>query len=273
MVEALEGRALLAVAGSLDSSFGGGYGFATAPLDVPVASVVSDGTFPFEYGYSASADSVNALPGGNILVTGTVLTYNGALGTAAALSVEELNAEGSLDTSFGTNGRVQVPIIVTQGSSFIDAATVQSFQVSVQPSGQILLASATIATSGNSTTYYVARLNADGSLDTTFGTGGVAEYPAAATTPVADRIQHVATALLQSDGKIVLAGDSYAGFSAVRLNTDGSLDTTYGTDGTVTVPVTLNTLTMNTAVSAAIQSDDQVVLAGTAATGEIFGGQ
>ncbi|WP_437765577.1 delta-60 repeat domain-containing protein [Sorangium sp. So ce281] len=82
----------------------------------------------------------------------------------------------------------------------------------------------------------VARFKTDGSFDTTFGTNGVARVNVVAgkTTETARGI------VLQSDGKIVLAGQvehdpsatpSDADLAVVRFNTDGTLDTTFGTGG------------------------------------------
>ena len=76
------------------------------------------------------------------------------------------------------------------------------------------------------------RFNADGTLDTTFGTGGLVQI---------DFDQFAA--VLQSDGKIVTAGsfldvDPFQrGFALARFLPDGSLDTTFGTDGRVNTDV------------------------------------
>ena len=93
-----------------------------------------------------------------------------------------------------------------------------------------------------------------GSLDTSFGTGGIV------TTSVGSN-PAIALALgIQSDGKIVAAGQSYNGshyvFTLVRYNvTDGSLDTTFSTGGIVTAPVGFS-------YALGIQSDGKLVAAG-----------
>src|SRR5687768_8077944 len=73
-------------------------------------------------------------------------------------------------------------------------------------------------------------LAADGSLDPTFGTGGKV------MTDFGSTDEGLAVAL-QSDGKIVVVGKSYDGsnfdFALARYNSDGSLDTTFGTNGRV----------------------------------------
>ena len=142
-----------------------------------------------------------------------------------------------------------------------------NYQMAVQPNGQIVLASNSTDASGNST-YLAFRLNTNGSLDTTFGTDGIAEYPTDVTTPNADRIDNIVGVLFQTNGQIILAGsansqtDENGGLSAVRLNTDGSLDTTYGDDGTATVPDPSGGLTGLDATSATMLASGQVVLAG-----------
>jgi len=86
-----------------------------------------------------------------------------------------------------------------------------------------------------------------GSLDPTFGTGGIATTPA--TT--------AASAALQSDGKIVVAGSGSNGAAVLRYNTNGSLDSTFGSGG----QVTLNDNNSGPAFAVAIQSDGKILVA------------
>ena len=98
---------------------------------------------------------------------------------------------------------------------------------------------------------------ADGELDTTFGTGGKV------TTAVGLGDDEAFSVVLQSDGKIVAAGYSYNGsnyvFAVDRYNIDGSLDTTFDTDGKVTTAVGLGE---DFAISVVLQSDGKIVAAG-----------
>jgi uncharacterized delta-60 repeat protein len=252
-LEPLEPRALMAVAGSLDPGFGAGHGLATASLGVPI--VVGSGGL----GTYAYAGPTIALADGNILVSSMITEYPTST-DSSAFEVEELNANGSVDTAFGTGGRVLLPIA-------LDQITVMA----AQANGQILLASTTSSSSAAGETYMVVRLNANGSVDTSFGAGGVAEYPAGITTPTNDRIEAIESVVPESDGKILLAGSSFGGFSAVQLNADGSLDTAYGTDGTATVPVNVDGATDPTAVLPAIQANGQLVMAGTVNLTDNFG--
>ena len=95
------------------------------------------------------------------------------------------------------------------------------------PAGQILISGETSASGGGD--FAVARLTASGALDTSFGTGGKAVVDFGGDDSANDLA-------LQSDGKIVLAGQTTAGtgggdFAVARLTAAGALDTSFGTAG------------------------------------------
>ncbi|RZJ65974.1 MAG: T9SS type A sorting domain-containing protein [Flavobacterium sp.] len=129
---------------------------------------------------------------------------------------------GSLDATFGTGGQV-----ITSINTGADKA----FGVALQADGKIVVAGMTTnATTGKD--FAVVRYNWNGSLDTTFGTGGIV------TTDVQLGSEDEANSIaIQADGKIVLAGYSDDGSqkkgALVRYNTDGSLDTSFNTTGKV----------------------------------------
>jgi uncharacterized delta-60 repeat protein len=101
------------------------------------------------------------------------------------------NADGGLDTSFGSGG------IAT--SEFIGSDVDMSNAVVVQPDGKVI---AVGATSGASTSEFaLARYNVDGSLDTSFGTGGQIATPFPGF-PIAS----ARSVALEPDGKIVVGG-------------------------------------------------------------------
>ena len=130
--------------------------------------------------------------------------------------VARYNADGSLDSSFGTGG-----IVSTDFAGGSDTANT----VLVQPNGKI------VAVGQSGTDFGLARYNPDGSLDPSFGTGGLVTTNFGATD-VAN------AALLQPDGKIIAVGTSDAGgtndFALARYNSNGSLDSIFGTGGLVT---------------------------------------
>jgi len=131
-------------------------------------------------------------------------------------------AAGSLDPSFGIGGKV-----ITSINTGADKAN----GVAIQADGKIIVAGVTTSVvTGND--FVCVRYNADGTLDTTFGTGGIV------TTDVQLGSDDVASDVaIQSDGKIILGGSSDDGSqkkaALVRYNTDGTLDTSFGTSGKV----------------------------------------
>src|SRR5439155_1004806 len=145
----------------------------------------------------------------------------------AALQVLPLAAwasPGDLDPSFGTGGQVITPI-----SSGYDAANA----LVVQPDGKLVAAGH--AYNAGNIVFALVRYNADGSLDTTFGTGGKV------TTSIGGVDDEAFALVLQPDGKLVAAGyaasaTTYA-FALVRYNSSGSLDTSFGTGGKVTTAI------------------------------------
>jgi uncharacterized delta-60 repeat protein len=121
--------------------------------------------------------------------------------------------------------------------------------VAVQPDGKILV------TGYTSDGFHVfqtglVRYNANGSLDTTFGSGGmVVSFDGGSSVAV------------QSDGKILVAGDSTGyGFTLVRYDANGSLDTTFGSDGKVTTG--FSDTEYSKAEQVAVQSDGKILVAG-----------
>lgn len=137
--------------------------------------------------------------------------------------------DGSLDTSFGTNGKV-----VTDIYGLGDEA----HDIVVQSDGKILVAGFCRVSVGNSD-FCVVRYNTDGSIDTGFGINGVASVNIVAFSSNNNSSDEAQRVFIQNDGKIVLTGlstnrsnsDDY--YAAARFNSDGVLDTTYGTNGTV----------------------------------------
>ncbi len=162
--------------------------------------------------------------------------------------------DGSLDTTFDTDG-----ITTTNTAQSFIASGARA--VTVQSNGKI------VAVGGGDRAIVVVRYNTDGSLDTTFDTDGITT-----TTSVSgdDSVEGNAMAL-QSDGKIVAAGALDGDFAMVRYNTDGSLDTTFDTDGITTTNI--NPESYDFATAMALQSDGKIVVAGEYRTGGAAGGR
>jgi uncharacterized delta-60 repeat protein len=140
------------------------------------------------------------------------IVVGGFAGGGFALA--RLMADGSPDASFGTGGQVL--------SDLSPGAGEFAYGMALQADGRIVLAGQ--ADGGSGVVVTLARYNPDGSLDTTFGAGGLvfSGFPGGANAVA-----------VQSDGRIVVAGFS---FLVTRFNADGTLDTGFGSGGQVAVP-------------------------------------
>ena len=141
-----------------------------------------------------------------------------AIVLVALMVATVLAAAGDLDTTFGTGGIVTTDL----GSSDDEAA-----DVVIQADGKI------VAAGHSGGKFALARYNSDGSLDTTFGTGGLVTTAPPGTTDAV-----LSGLAIQSDGKIVGVGfitdtGNVTKFALVRYNSAGTLDTDFGTDGMV----------------------------------------
>jgi uncharacterized delta-60 repeat protein len=163
-------------------------------------------------------------------------------------------AVGDLDTSFDTDGKV-----TTDFGASSDSAS----SIALQSDGKIVVAG--YSYNGSNYDFAVVRYNTNGSLDTSFDTDGKV------TTDFGAQSDYAKSVALQSDGKIVVAGYSYNGsnydFAVVRYNTNGSLDTSFDTDGKVTTDFGASS---DYAESVALQSDGKIVVAGTSYNGSNY---
>lgn len=167
--------------GSLDPAFGTG-GKATADFS----------------GSGSGASAVAVVPGGLIIAAGIVVAPDA---TRINFALARFQANGSLDNSFGTGGKV-----VTDFSAKDDIATAMA----LQKDGRILVAGYQVSTvmSNNNARrermeardFLLARYNANGSLDTGFGAGG------SVVTDFSGRLDEAYAIALQTDGSIVAAG-------------------------------------------------------------------
>lgn len=215
--------------GTLDNSFGTG-GKAT----LSVSSV------------SGQARAAALQMDGKILVGGLSGVDVGQ-STLSKFTLVRFNSNGSVDSSFGTSGKVVTSISQNRFGSI--------FGIAIQPDGRILASGSDNSNSDGNTA--VVRYQSNGSLDSTFGTGGIV------TTRVGTVSSLGETVLLQSNGKLVVAGDSYSGsnidFGVVRLNTDGSVDNLFGVSGKVITPIGSRDDSVRDAV---IQPDGKMVVIG-----------
>src|SRR5688500_5455997 len=162
--------------------------------------------------------------------------------------VARLTSSGQLDTSFDGDGRASVAL---PESLTLSAAA-------LTPAGKLVLAGHASSPTGSGT-FAAAQLNANGTLDTTFGSGGMTTIDFGPTTIGRD-------VAVQSDGRIVLAGNTFVGdptwnsdFAVARLTATGALDTTFSGDGKVTNDLTGFEETGNAVV---VQTDGKIVVGG-----------
>ncbi len=217
--------------GSLDNSFGSG-GTLTTPIgtgDDDIFQVVVDG-------------SDRIVVGGRTVVSGH---YDFALA--------RFNDDGSLDSSFGSGGKVITA--VTGGSNLIN-------EIALDNSGHIVAAGQ--SHNGTKFEFTVARYESNGSLDLSFGTGGVA------ITDIGVRDNGANSVAIDGSGRIVLGGWNYDGdwadFALARYLPNGSLDPSFGSGGKVTTPIGAGTDSIQNQ-SLAIDSNGRIVASGYALSG------
>ena len=236
-----------------------------------VALFNANGTIDSSFGNDGEAvtnvGSEGASFGGVVLQADSKIVVSGnALGGTASLSLVRYNADGTLDTTFGTSGNGIVAIPTPAGFLYTDGL---HSGVEIQSNGQII-ATAELETSSSEDSG-AARVNADGTLDTSYGNGGWA------AVPIGYGDEPDASAL-QPDGRLLLAGfewptssDSTTDVALIRLTGDTTMfavtgfpsTETAGTSGTFTVTVQNADGSTDTGYTGTVQftsSDPQGVL-------------
>ncbi len=244
----------LAIAVQPDGKFvASGYSFGGANTDFALARYNANGTLDGSFGTGGkvttdidNTDNVSLAlaiqPADNKLVAAGC-SSNGADDDFVLV---RYNTDGTIDGTFGAGGIVKTNF--NNSTDCIDA-------VAVQTDGKIVAAGYYF--NGSYFHFALARYNSNGTLDATFGTGGKVTTDLTAFDDLARAIA------LQTDGKIVVAGEANADFGLARYNADGSLDTTFDADGKVVTSINL----FDSAYDVAIQSDGKIVAAGEAGSG------
>ncbi len=211
--------------GSLDSTFG------------------MDGKIVTDFPGVNDHPSLAVQPDGKIVVAGG--TYDPSdPARRSNFALARLNKDGSLDASFGNEGKIITDFSGRGG---------MAFALALYSDGKIVAAGLSEAITASGTVVgglALARYNSDGSPDPAFGIGGQV-----VTDPNGINSTVYAVAL-QPDGKIVVAGGGVVleiGLRLLRYQSDGSLDTTFSNAGTAAV-------TAPDAWSVALQSDGKIVI-------------
>jgi uncharacterized delta-60 repeat protein len=198
---------------------------------------------------------VYALSDGKYLQVG----MSGSDFALARYQTDELG-ELELDATFGTGGK---SVVALPGSSILTAVNaVAVYPEDALTPGRIILVG-TASTAG-SPDFLVAAFKPDGSIETSFGTGGVVVTEFDVDTP---RLQEARAVAIQEDGKIVVAGGdtssgSSQGFAVARYTASGSPDNSFSSDGLIEGDY-FGFNFEDRANAVAIDGDGNIILAGT----------
>lgn len=197
----------------------------------------TDGKVTVSAGNAVGGDSLALQPDGKIVVGAS---------SSANLRIVRLNFDGSLDNTFGAGGTTSIPTSVGAIAS----------DVQIRPDGRILLGA------WAASLFTVIRLNANGTLDTSFDTDGIVQTDFGGNGGE----QGVHAVAVLPDGKILAGGYAEIGtpvvrhFAVIRYNGNGSIDTSYGVNGKASAPFPGS----NSAIpyDMALLSDGSVLLSG-----------
>ena len=156
-------------------------------------------------------------------------------GSTWNIGARRYNSNGTLDTSFGSSGFLDSGFNQSKGQLLLNAD--DSFVVFSQESGD----------------FSIKKYTANGSLDTSFGTSGTTTIDLGGS----EIGYNVAT---QSDGKYLLSGESNGNMAVARVNTDGSLDTTFGTNGILLTNIAIDNY--NEMGDISVNADDSFQITG-----------
>ncbi len=154
---------------------------------------------------------------------------------------------GDFDLNFGNSGKV-----ITDVGGDLDEAS----SIIIQPDGKIIVVGYSVSLASFSDDFALVRYNSDGTIDQSFGNSGKV------TTDFDTNFDFALSANLQTDGKIVVVGNTALGFAIVRYNSNGSLDTSFDNDGKSTITFN-NSFGNISGWTSAIQSDGKIIVAGS----------
>lgn len=204
-------------------------------------------TITYPQGLTSLADAIGLQPQANGNLDPVLGGWSCTATSTGNFYLTRLNPNGSIDTTFATSGFLTGNFVANDAAGELDSSLV------VQPNNMI------VAAGRANHDFALLRCTANGQLDTNFGTGGK-------VTTDFGGVDAATSVSLESDGKIVAAGytNFSAGntanqFAAARYNANGTLDTSFGTGGTITTSLTG---TFEGANTAAILPDGRIVAAG-----------
>jgi uncharacterized delta-60 repeat protein len=234
-----------------DSAFNGG-------SDVIFPNVYSATTY--ESGNSVVVDGQ-----GRIIIAGKADN-----GTPAAMAVWRMTSTGSLDTNFSSNGEFVEDDPLGEGVTNRDKEA-EGVALDTVSAGMYVAGWANNANSDKDMVLF--KLTGSGALDSAFGGDGIVTWDNPDATS-ADKDQAFDVAV-QADGKPIVVGTSYTDsendldFTAWRFNTDGSLDSSFSTDGRFAIDFggPEENFNNDTAYRVRIENGDRLVIVGAAKSG------
>jgi uncharacterized delta-60 repeat protein len=203
----------------------------------------TDGSVITSFSNSNAGNSVLIQPDGKILLGGVRLSPT----SNYDFTILRYNTDGTLDTSFDGDGVAAPPVSGSSNDVLVNMA--------LQPDGKIVAVGWT-STSQTGPDVAIMRLNSNGSLDTSFDGDGILLV----RNPEPETAESVA---IQPDGKILVGGYITGGgldsWQLFRFNSNGTPDTSFGTDGVVHI-YTFNIHA--TVATIALQADGKILVAG-----------
>ena len=242
---------MFTIGGTVDGLQGSGLVLSNLGAELPVAG---NGSFTFP-ATATNGQSYEVTVKTQPHSPDQVCTVQNGTGHVSAVNVTNIAVHcatiatpSGLDTTFGSGGRVSTPVGFGHGEAVV-----------IQPSGGIVTAG--WRTVGSGTDFALTRHDAAGTLDTSFGTNGIA------TTDLGGAGDQAHDAALLPDGGIVAVGETDApgiqkqDFALVRYLPDGTPNTGFGTGGIVTTDFSGHGDVAN---AVAVQADGKIVVAGYA---------
>lgn len=170
-------------------------------------------------------------------------------GSGENFYLDRFNPDGSNDASFGIDGRVNINL---------DDKHAVCYSMAIQQDGKIILVGAMDAAISAYTDLAIVRCKTDGSLDSSFGINGYVTFNF-------KNFDYAYDVAIQSDNKIVVIGDNSNSLAQnndsyiLRLNTDGSLDQSFGVNGITKT----HYASSSTNVKVIVQPDGKLIMGGT----------
>lgn len=192
-------------------------------------------------GPNERASTLVLQPDGKIIIIGENVVSADA--TKDQVYIARIDAKGVKDATFGTGGVLK-----------FDTGEKKEYGRDglILSDGKFLVLSSSLK--GTTNNLVVARVTSAGALDATFGTAGLYSFDNKGNGVIARSMA------LQSDGKIIVGGESNGKFFVTRLTIAGAIDATFGTNGVTTLVPTVAS-SVNTS-KLLVQKDDKIILVG-----------